>query len=177
MVLIAAIADETRLRVFARVLLDGGTTAAVAASLQLREKEVLRVLSRLEAVGLLYRAETGWVARPGVLRDAVAAAAPDRSIVDHGTSDPDSASVLRVFLPQGRLDTIPASRSKRLVVLNHIAMVFEPGVRYPEREVNTLLTAFHPDYAALRRLLVDESFLTRDGGTYWRSGGTVPVGS
>jgi hypothetical protein len=38
-----------------------------------------------------------------------------------------------------------------------------------------MLSAFHPDYAALRRYLVDESLLAREGGTYWRVGGTVEV--
>ena len=33
----------------------------------------------------------------------------------------------------------------------------------------------YDDYAALRRYLVDEGFLTREGGIYWRSGGTVEV--
>jgi hypothetical protein len=177
MTLLAALADEARLRVFAQVLLHGGTTGEVAAASGLRDKEALRLLTRLESVRLLSREHSGWVAHPELLRETVAAAAPERQPVDHGASDPDTASVLRAFLPGGRLERVPASRGKRLVVLNHIAMVFEPGVHYPEREVNTLLTAFHPDYAALRRHLVDEGFLTRGGGAYWRSGGTVDVGS
>jgi hypothetical protein len=53
--------------------------------------------------------------------------------------------------------------------------VFEIGVRYPEREVDALLRAFHDDYAALRRYLVDEGFLARDHAEYWRSGGSVDV--
>ena len=53
--------------------------------------------------------------------------------------------------------------------------VFEPGIRYPEREVNVLLAVWHPDVAALRRYLVDEGFLTREAGVYWRSGGTVDI--
>ena len=81
--------------------------------------------------------------------------------------------VLRTFLKDGRLVRIPAKQSKRLVVLDHIAGSFEVGVRYPEREVNEILGAFHDDYASLRRDLVDFGFLARDGGTYWRSGGTV----
>ena len=60
-----------------------------------------------------------------------------------------------------------------MVVLDHVARVFEVGVRYPEREVVVLLRAFHPDHAALRRYLVDEQFLSREAGVYWRSGGTV----
>ncbi|MCA1825252.1 MAG: DUF2087 domain-containing protein [Frankia sp.] len=59
--------------------------------------------------------------------------------------------MLRNFVRDGRLVTIPARQAKRRVVLDHIARVFEPGVRYPEREVNAILRAFHPDYAGSRR--------------------------
>jgi len=44
-------------------------------------------------------------------------------------------------------------------------------VRYPEREVDAMLRAWHPDHAALRRHLVDEDLLARDAGMYWRIGG------
>jgi len=89
--------------------------------------------------------------------------------------DPATAAVFRAFFVEGRLQTMPAKRSKRLVVLDHIARVFEPGVRYPETDVNTLLRAFHADYAMLRRALVDEGFLARDHGVYWRIGGGVDL--
>ena len=79
------------------------------------------------------------------------------------------------FVQGGRLVLMPTKRSKRLVVLDHIAQSFEPGRTYPEYEVNRVLFAFHDDYAALRRYLVDEHFLTREGNVYWRSGGTVAV--
>ena len=75
----------------------------------------------------------------------------------------------------GRLHTIPSRHSKLLVVLDHIAQSFEPGRTYPEAEVNDVLTAYHPDYAALRRYLVENQFLTRQDGVYWRSGGTFDV--
>ncbi len=84
--------------------------------------------------------------------------------------------VLRAFLDaDGRLTAIPAKRSKRLVVLDLLARVFEPGQRYPELEVNALLRAFHDDVAALRRYLVDEGFLDRADGVYWRTGGSVDL--
>jgi hypothetical protein len=97
--------------------------------------------------------------------------------------DLDSASVLeavaadpllRVFLGDGRLDAIPARHQRRRLLLDKIAQAFEPGVRYPERRVSLFLGSIHPDYAALRRYLVDEEFLSRADGEYWRSGGTVP---
>ena len=82
--------------------------------------------------------------------------------------------VLRAFLDaHGRLSSIPSKHSKRLVVLDHLAQRFEPGVHYPETEVNAILRSAHDDVAALRRYLVEEGFLDREGGVYWRCGGTV----
>ena len=84
-------------------------------------------------------------------------------------------SRLSGFLRDGRIESMPAKRSRRLLLLGEVAQAFEPGIRYPEREVNRLLGAMFSDYAALRRYLVDEEFLTRAEGEYWRSGGSVQV--
>ncbi len=84
--------------------------------------------------------------------------------------------VLQNFLtPDGHLRTIPSKQSKLLVVLDHLSQSFEPGRTYPEAEVNEILTGFHPDFAALRRYLVENGFLTREDNVYWRSGGTFDV--
>ena len=85
------------------------------------------------------------------------------------TSDPQ----LRVFVSDGRIATMPARKPRRQLLLDVIAQAFEPGVHYPEQQVSRFLGAIYPDYAALRRDLVDEQFLSRSGGEYWRSGGTV----
>ncbi len=83
--------------------------------------------------------------------------------------------VVERFLQDGRLVTIPSRRAKRLLVLDRLAQDFEPGHRYTESEVNAVLGEYHPDVAALRRYLVDEQFLAREAGVYWRSGGSVDV--
>ena len=80
---------------------------------------------------------------------------------------------LRAFIGCGMIETMPARRSRRRLLLDKIAQAFEPGVRYPERRVSLFLRAIYPDYAALRRYLVDEGLLSRADGEYWRSGGTV----
>ena len=86
--------------------------------------------------------------------------------------------VLASFLAaDGSLHTIPSKRAKLLVVLDHLAQRFEPGDRYPEAAVNDILRPFHPDVAALRRYLVENGFLGRDQGVYWRTGGSVDVGN
>jgi hypothetical protein len=89
---------------------------------------------------------------------------------------------LRGYLRDGRIATMPARRSRRLLLLTEVVRVFEPGVRYPEPVVNDLLGAMFPDYAALRRYLVDDELLDRAAGEYWRIGGPVepsqaPVGA
>jgi len=84
--------------------------------------------------------------------------------------------VLANFLdPDGRLKTIPTKPAKLLVVLDRIAQEFEPGQTYPEAQVNDVLRRFHPDFAALRRYLVENGFMTREDNLYWRSGGTFEV--
>ena len=89
---------------------------------------------------------------------------------------PAQERVLRSFLDSdGRLHTIPTRHAKLRVVLDHLAQSFEPGHSYSEAEVNDTLNRFHADHAALRRYLVDEQFLTREDGRYWRSGGTFEV--
>lgn len=86
----------------------------------------------------------------------------------------DRDRVLGVFLTgDGRLVRMPSKHRKRLVVLDHIARVFEPGRQYTEVEVNAMARAFHDDVAMVRRYLVDEGFLDRDKGLYWRVGGSV----
>lgn len=73
-----------------------------------------------------------------------------------------------------QLVTIPAQRKKRLLVLRYLAEQFKPGERYAEADVNWILGRFHPDYAALRRYLVDEELLQRRESVYWRTG-SVPA--
>jgi hypothetical protein len=84
----------------------------------------------------------------------------------------DADRILRTFVRDGRLISIPTQHAKRLVILDRLAQEFEPGQRYSERQVNTVLRQWHDDTAALRRYLVDDGFMERQAGEYWRSGGT-----
>jgi dephospho-CoA kinase len=100
---------------------------------------------------------------------------------DRGMTE-DERRILARFFEGDRLTHLPAARSKRLVVLERLALEFEPGERYPEAEVNRRLRRFDDDHSTLRRALVDEGLLGREPGTdragratqfYWRSGGRL----
>lgn len=89
------------------------------------------------------------------------------------------AALLATFVPDGRLLRLPARRARRVLVLEYLAQSFEPGRRFPEREVDAVLRAWcsggEVDHVTVRRYLVDEGLLSRDHGVYWRSGGWVDI--
>jgi hypothetical protein len=169
------LADEDRLRVFSAVALGARSVMDIADHAGMDPRTVVKALQRLEAGGVVSSDGPEWELRRDVIAAEARRTAKTFEPYDEEGLPPREASVLRAFLRDGRLASIPSVRSKRLVVLDHIAKVFEIGVRYPEREVDALLRAFHDDYAALRRYLVDEGFLARENAEYWRSGGTVDV--
>jgi AcrR family transcriptional regulator len=87
------------------------------------------------------------------------------------------AVLRRFFDADGRLKTLPAKQSRQLAVYDLIAQRFIPGVRYTELEVNRQLMSLYDDYVTLRRGLIDFGLMDRANGQYWRSGGTVAIGT
>jgi len=181
--LLALLAEPARLKAMAAVVLGAKTVPEVAERAGLQPRAAARALSRLVAGGLLGgEAGTGYRVRTEALQAAAIPPASDPMELEGG-----NAAVLRRFIHDGRLLAMPAAHGKRLVVLDHLAGLFEPGRRYPEPEVNRLLARYHPDHAMLRRYLVDDGFLdradepapsgSRSVTIYWRTGGTVDLPS
>jgi hypothetical protein len=80
------------------------------------------------------------------------------------------AKVLRAFIVDGRLSSIPAQAKKRAVILRYLLDACFPEDRdYPEKEVNQRLALYHRDVAALRRYLVDAGLMKRAAGVYRRA--------
>lgn len=174
--LVGLLADDARRRVVAALVLGASSLEQVAAMSGLGQRQVVTALGRLQASGLVERGGDGTVVLlEGAFAQAARAAASTAARGDDPDAPPETARVLRAFVRDGRLTSIPAQRGKRLVVLDMLAQEFEPGRRYREPMVNLILGRWHADTAALRRYLVDEGFLEREAGIYWRSGGSVPV--
>ena len=177
--LVALLAEPDRLKALATVALGANNLPDVAEYAGLQPKAAAKALSRLVSSGLVEGGSgEGYRVRYETLREAVRPAADESEPAEESGNE-----VVRRFISKGRLLSIPAARSKRLLVLDHLAELFEPGRRYPEPEVNELLGRYHPDYAMLRRYLVDDGFLdradepapsgSRSVKVYWRTGGTV----
>ena len=131
-------------------------------------REIASAIGDLRTAGLLD--EAGSIDHDAIR--AVATAMPsDASAPVEGPWTGDEAEVLARFFDGDRLLSIPGNATKRRLVIEKIALRFEPGVRYHERDVNFVIQLIHPDYAAVRRYLIDEGFMDRADGSYWRSGG------
>ena len=172
------LADDDRRAVAAALILGAASLERVMAATGLDVPRAGKALTRLIAAGLVERGGDGTLHLLGsafgmAARAAATSAAVDLDPVPDNVAAED-AKVLRTFVRDGRLVSIPTVRSKRVVVLDRLAQEFEPGRRYAEATVNRVLARWHPDTAALRRYLVDEGFLDREGGQYWRTGGSVP---
>jgi hypothetical protein len=176
--LLGLLADDDRRRVVAALALTDGplSTAGVASAAGLDLRRAAKALSRLAGAAVVAQDADSYRLRPEVFREALdSLGRPEPSETPESGLGADADRVLRVFVRDGRLTQIPAVHSKRLVVLDWLARLFEPGQAYPESEVNDRLSAVHPDYAALRRYLVDDEFLHRRDGYYWRAGGSFDV--
>jgi len=164
------LADEKRLRVSAALALGATSLDEICNLTGLEERLAARALGQLIDGGLVENdAASGLRLRAELFRVAARGATGDNS-------DP-----LASLTGNGRL---PRSREQRLIVLGRVAALFEPGGRYPEADVNALLSKVHPNYALLRRTLVDEGLLRRanevaPGGrtvmVYWRAGDAITM--
>lgn len=82
----------------------------------------------------------------------------------------EQEKVVRAFLRDGRLVSIPAKPAKRALLLPVILdLCFREDRDYEEKEVNMRLALLHRDVAALRRYLVDGGLMTRAAGIYRRA--------
>jgi hypothetical protein len=169
------LAEPDRLQAYAAVVLGAHSPSEVAQRTGLPARSVVAALRRLEQGGLVATVDGRLVAEATAFKDAVrerGRGSPPQQPLD---ADHQRDAVLRAFIVDGRLRQLPAARGKRRVVLEHIVTCFEPGVKYPERAVNAILRVWHPDHASLRRYLVDDGLMAREGGMYWRTGGYVDI--
>jgi hypothetical protein len=174
--IVALLADGDRLRVAAALVLGADTIAELAEATAMPASRVGGAVARLMQGGLVERDRYGLRLKEEVLR-SLARTAADRDEDSCGQDVDQPRAGLRAFVKDGQLLSIPSSHTKRLQVLDLIVQDFDIGVRYSEARVSEMLARWHPDYAALRRYLVDEGFLERDGGggRYWRAGGSVDL--
>lgn len=172
--------DVDRLAVAGALAVRPASTEELVTITGRDRRVVLSAIGDLRGVGLVHQADGRYAldveALRAAARDAAEVEMPMDPVIGFGMTD-DERRILEPYFSGRVLNEIPTQRARRLVVLQRLALEFDPGRRYTEVEVNALLGAFHPDWSALRRGLVDEGLLDREprggGNLYWRSGGRV----
>jgi len=172
------LATDERRRCFAAVVLGATTLDDVVESSGLSMRQVAPAIAALAEAKVVVQGLSGGLddavqLNERVFIDIMRTEVPPAPPSQHGDQPDDIAAVLDNAIVDGRLVAWPAKRSKRLVVLDWLVQGFEPGLHYKEKVVNRKLGQFTDDTATMRRYLVDEGFLDRADGSYWRSGGTV----
>jgi hypothetical protein len=87
------------------------------------------------------------------------------------TSDEETKIILKYFTegPDGPLKTFDMKEKSKIVVLGQIARHFSHNRVYSEKQVNEILKSIYPDFATLRRYLIEYGFMDRkpDCSEYW----------
>lgn len=172
-----ALADPRRLKLIGLLAHKPHSVEELAALLDLSPSTVSHHLSYLAHVGLvsaraegyysIYQLETGALeamARRLLSEETLKAQAADVDL------DAYDRKVVQNYMGRdGRFKALPAQQKKLLAVLRYIAQAFEPGARYPEREVNATIARYHDDTASVRRALIEYGIMAREGGggDYW----------
>ncbi|HET9918227.1 MAG TPA: metalloregulator ArsR/SmtB family transcription factor [Ktedonobacteraceae bacterium] len=169
------LADENRLKILGLLANREQSVEELAALLALKAPTVSHHLAKLKELGLVGMRSEGnthiyWLDAE-TLRDTskgLLSSEQMASLVDDVEGDAWERKVLRDFFDGPRLKEIPASRKKRTVILKWLANQFEPGVMYKESQVNEIIQRHHKDASSLRRELIGEKLMQREGGMYWR---------
>lgn len=172
-----ALADQSRLAIVNSLLERSQYVEEIARRHNLAPSTVSFHLRKLEQAGLVSsRKEQYYVVVQAndeifntTLREIVSAHPVGKEIQDDRMEE-YRCKVLGSFFRHGRLEKLPAQHKKRLIVLDQFARQFEPGRRYSEQEVTWLIAPLFEDYCMIRRLLVDEGMIRRNGTSYWREG-------
>jgi hypothetical protein len=170
-----ALADQSRLAIVNSLLERSQYVEEIAQRHGLAPSTVSFHLRKLEQAGLVSsRKEQYYVVFRAndelfdtTLRQIVSAHTVSRELQDDRMEE-YRRKVLDTFFRNGRLENLPAQHKKRLIVLEAFARRFEPGRRYGEQEVTGLILPVFDDYCTIRRLLVDEGMVRREGLEYWR---------
>ncbi|GCE47839.1 hypothetical protein EI42_04654 [Thermosporothrix hazakensis] len=168
--LVKTLTDVERLKILGLLAIRPHTLSELAEQLQMKENVIAHHLARLSASGLTRTQDSTYVLNTETLNTLKATfqapSGPD-AFADFACEEWERV-ILRNFFDGHHLKEIPASFKKLKVVLRWLAERFEPNIRYAEREVNERLKLYHPDFAYLRRCLVDFGLMQRENGIYWR---------
>jgi hypothetical protein len=170
------VGNESRLKILGLLANEERSVGELAELLELREPTISHHLAAMKQLGLVHVRAEGTVRIYSLNTKFLEAMNRDlfsrenlATLVDDTSENVWEQKVLQTFLEDDRIKELPSRHKKRLVVLKWLANQFEVGARYSEPEISGRLEHYNPDYASLRRYLVDYGLMEREKGVYWRT--------
>ena len=164
MTFLQAAGQRERLHLLGILAEQATAVPELARRVGVKETAVIKHINRLKQANLVHEtAPYTYQLNQDGLEDI------NRTVFHRGDSSGQETlrqRVLRHYTDGSRLKTLPENEAELHEVAGWLADLFASGVRYPEKEVNERLTQAHPDFAEMRRLLVDYGFMTRSWGVY-----------
>jgi hypothetical protein len=174
--------NESRLKILGLLANGERSVGELATLLDLKEPTVSHHLAMMKELGLvtmrpegnvhIYRLDVKSLENmsKGIFTQSNLATLVDES------SDMWEQKVRQTFIEGQRIKAIPAQYKKQLVLLKWLVEKFARDKEYTEKEVNEIIKPHHPDTAWFRRSLIEEKFMAREKGIYWRlPGDPIPV--
>lgn len=176
--LFKCLADRSRLQILKSLSGEPMYVERLAERLGLTPPTVSFHLKKLENAGLVDSTKEQYYVTYRLREDALGARIIDL-IREESTEKQRQAEreqahrqkVIDSFFEYGKLKTIPVQQKKRRIILEEMLKRFERDRKYPEREVNLIIADFHDDFCTLRRDMISEKLMAREGGIYWRIDG------
>ena len=170
-----ALADKSRILVVNALLEKPHCVEELAERLQLASSTISFHLRRLEEARLVAKRKTQYYLVYELRSDLLQMRLQDFVSVPSDDDSPEKRrmrryreKVMRTFFRSGVLVQIPKQWRKRRIILEEFLAMFDPGREYQEHEVNERILPLHADYCTIRRMLIDEGYMARDGQTYHR---------
>lgn len=166
--------NESRLKIIGHLANGDRSVGELAELLGLKEPTISHHLADMKALGLvtvrpegnlrIYHLDGKALERMG--KDIFAQ--PNLAALVDARDLTEEERILRTWVKNGRIVDIPAQEKKKQIILRWVAEQIDPDRRWTEKEFSEWLSQFNEDYAFLRRYLVDNGYMAREKGIYWR---------
>jgi biotin operon repressor len=170
-----SLSDMSRLRIVQALTEGEMYTELLAERLGLTPSTVSFHMKKLEDAGIVISRKEQYYTVYSLNRDVL-----ETSLFDAAAAEPEQVDeqqrrekeyrqkVIDSFFEYGKLKTIPVQRKKKLICYEVIAENFVPGKVYSEKELNGIIAPIHEDYCTIRRDMISEGILSRNGSEYVR---------
>jgi len=171
--IIKSLADNSRLMIVNSLLESPQYVEELAERLNLASSTVSFHLKKLESADLVRKRKDQYYVIYSVnedilglsIRELISFKNFDKYLQDERLEN-YRKKVIKTFFKDGRLTKLPAQWKKKLIVMDTFKAKFSSGKIYAESQVDALLKQSCDDHCAIRRMLVDTGFFTRENGLY-----------